>query len=207
MTYPTVIEIREFLEGYGINQSVLTDSWIEKRRDNFVIPYCERITRSSFSSVASVIEYHSGNGKNYLILDRRPVVSITEIRYVLGGNTFNILNLAMIELVQNEGIIKAKVNYDEAFFLPLFAKGDYNIKVTYTYGYAAIPDVLKEAVIYLVCEQALGFIGSRTGGGSVSVQQFNRNFGQRGKYQDERNDLARQAHAILSNYTTRVIGN
>lgn len=207
MSLPTAADIKEFLEGYCITSEILTNTWIEKRRDSFVVPYVERITRQSFSGVATVTEYYSGNGKNILILNRKPVIAVTEIRYVLGSNNISILNLGNIEVVQSEGILKAKRNYEESFYLPVFAKGDYNIKVTYTYGYATCPDDIKEAIIYLCAEQALGFIGARTGGGSITMQSYGRNFGERGKYQDIRNDLSRQAHAILSPYMTSVIGN
>lgn len=206
MSNPTALEIRNFLECYGITTTILSDSWIENRRDNLVIPYCERITRQSFYTIKSMVEYYSGNGKNYLILNRKPVNEITEIRYVLGGYSMPILNLAMIELDTARGMIKAKSNYDEAYFLPIFAKGDMNIKVTYNYGYATIPADVKEAIIYLCSEQALGFVGARTGGGSLTVQGFGRGYGERGKYQDIRNDLSRQAHSLLQKYSTRVVG-
>jgi hypothetical protein len=206
MAAPTPTSVRDLLEGYGITTDVLTDAWITARMTNFIIPAVENITRQKFDGITSVTEYHSGTGKNTLFLDRRPIVAVTEIAYVLGGNTQRILNLAMIETVANQGILKAKTNYDEAFLLPLFAKGEYNIKVTYNYGYADYPADIAEAVIYLTAEVALGQIGARTGGGSISLQGWGRNFGDRGRYTDIRNDLARMAHSILSKYSTRVVG-
>lgn len=206
MSLPTGIEILEFLQGYCITTTEMPTEWLESRRDNFVVPYVERITRQSFSAVKSITEYYSGNGKNFLILNRRPIVELTEIRYVLGGSNFTILNLQNIEVVSAEGILKAKRNYEESYYLPIFAKGDYNLKVTYTYGCADCPATIKEAIMYLVVEQALGFLGSQTGGGSLSAQAYNRSYGPRGKYGDIRNDLARQAHAILSQYMTGVVG-
>jgi hypothetical protein len=207
MSLPTGNDILDFLQGYCITPAILTTAWLEKRLDNFVVPYVERITRQSFSGVATVTEYYSGNGKNILIFNRKPVVAVTEIRYVLGSNNISILNLGNIEVVQSEGILKAKRNYEESFYLPVFAKGDYNIKVTYTYGYTSCPADVAEAITYLCAEQALGFIGARTGGGSITMQSYGRQFGERGKYQDIRNDLSRQAYALLSPYMTSVIGN
>lgn len=206
MPIPTGNDVLTFLEGYCVTPTILTTSWIEKRRDSFVIPYVERITRQSCSGIKSTTEYYSGNGKNILILNRRPIVAVTEIKYVLGNNNLTILNLNNIEVINNQGILKAKRNYEESYYLPVFAKGDSNLKVTYTYGFADCPDDLKEAIIYLLAEQSLGFIGSRTGGGSVSMQGYSRTFGSRGKYSDERNDLARQAQSIMSKYITRVVG-
>lgn len=185
--------------------SQLSDQWLHNRIDGMIVPFVEKTTRMNFDGISSVTEYYDGNGKNYLILNRKPIVTLTEIRYVLGGSNFTILNLQNIEVVASEGILKAKRNYEEAYYLPVFAKGDRNLKVTYTYGWATCPDDIKEAMLYLTAEQALGFIGARTGGGTVSVQGYTRNYGARGKFQDVRNDMARQAHAILSKYFTRVV--
>jgi len=184
----------------------LTSKWLQDRLDKFVVPFVERITRQYFSGTRQAVEYYSGNGKNYLILNRKPIVSLDEIRYVLGGSNFTILNLQNIEVILAEGLLKAKRNYEEAYYLPVFARGDYNIKITYTYGYTNCPDPVKEAIIYLASEQALGFLGARTGGGSLSMQSYSRNYGTRGKFQDIRNDLSRQAHALLQPYMTSVVG-
>jgi hypothetical protein len=181
--------------------------WINARLQNFIIPYVERMCRQSFFSIKSITEYLSGNGKNYLVLNHKPINEVTKIEYVLGGNNTFFLNLAMIETIASEGVLKAKRNYEEAFYLPVFAKGDYNIKVTYTYGYLECPPDVKEAIMYLAAEQLLGFIGSRTGGGtSFSMQMYSRSWGARGKYSEIRDDLARQAYAILAYYTTSVVG-
>ena len=140
-----------------------------------------------------------------MLLDKRPIVELLDIRYVLGGNNFTILNLAMIEVVSAEGILKSKTNYDEAFLLPLFAKGDYNIKCTYTYGYDTTPPEVYEAMIYLTAEKALGHLAGRTGGGSPG-SAVPKSFGNRGMFTEVRNDLARQGLSILRKYMTAVVG-
>jgi len=206
MPLPTPTEVRAFLEGYGIDSAKLSDKWIEDRITGFIVPYVERVTRQSFNAVASVTEYYSGNGSNILILNRRPIVAITAISYVLGSNVQGFIDLTRVEQINSEGVIKSKANYDETYMLPVFAKGKRNLKITYTYGYSSPPADVKEAMIYLACEQILGFVGARTGGGSLGVHAYNRNFGNRGKYQDIRNDLARQAHSVLSKYITRIVG-
>jgi hypothetical protein len=206
MAAPTYTDVREFLENYCVTTTQISDDWITSRIENNIIPYVEKITRQKFSGIASVVEYHSGTGKNTLFLDRRPIVAVTEIAYVLGGNTQRILNLAMIETVAAQAILKAKTNYDEAFLLPLFAKGDYNIKVTYNYGYSDYPSVVSEAIIYLTASRCLTFIGARTGGGNVGVQGWNRSYGPRGKYNDLINVLDADAHSLLRPYMTGVVG-
>jgi hypothetical protein len=206
MAVPTFTDIRTFLENYGISATQLSDAWITARIENLVIPYVEKITRQSFTEVKTATEYHSGNSKSLLILDRRPIVAVTEISYVLGGNTLRILNLAMIETVADQGILKAKTNYDEAFLMPLFAKGDYNIKVKYTYGTATPPHEVQEAITYLTASRCLTFVGARTGGGSLGIQSHNRNYGSRGKYHDIIMALDADAHALLRPWMTSLVG-
>lgn len=207
MAVPNYTDVRTLLDGYGISATILPDAWITSRITSMVIPYVKKYTRQNFDGITSVTEYYNGNGKNVLMLNRRPIVDVTEIKYVIGGYSMPILNLAMIEQIKAEGILKAKSNFDEAYFLPVFAKGLQNIKVTYTYGWADYPVDIKEAITQLTASLCLGFIGARTGGGSLSVQGFSRNFGSRGKYTDIRNDLDRWAHGLLDNYKNSVMGN
>jgi hypothetical protein len=205
MSAPTADEIRTFLEGYGIEATQLTSTWIENRRDRFVIPYIENITRQKYSAIQTVIEYYNGNGTSLLILNRRPVVALVEVRLVTYNYAETILGLGNIEVISAEGMLKAVGVSDNYPYTSVFPKGTKNIKVTYTYGYADYPADIKEAITYLCAEQLLGFIGARTGGGSVSGQSWSRNFGPRGKYTDIRNDLARQAMSILRKYMTSVV--
>jgi hypothetical protein len=202
----TAADIRAYLEGYGITDTQLSSNWIENRLNNFVIPFVENYTRQNFDGVQSITEYYSGTGNNVLMLNRRPIVSITEIRYVIGGYSMPILNLSMIETIAAEGIIKAKSNFDEAYFLPVFAKGSKNIKVVYTYGWSDYPVDIKEAIIMLTSTKCLTFVGARTGGGALGVQGFSRNYGARGKYTDEIQQIDREAIAILNKYKSSVVG-
>lgn len=204
MAKPSADDVRNYLDGYGIDHSVLPDLWIESRRDNYIIPYVESITRQKFSGIETITEYYSGTNKNVLMLNRRPIVSIVNIEYVAGGNYYTIINLGNIELIADQGIIKAKSN--EAYYLPLFTKGEDNIKITYTYGFADYPANVKEAIICLCAEQLLGFVGARTGGGNLTGKGFSRQYGERGKWQDVRNDLSRSAHMLLYKYITSVVG-
>ncbi len=204
---PSVIEIRNELEGYGINSTVMSSRWIARFRDKFVIPYIERKTRQSFSEVKEVTEYKSGNGSSILILNRRPIVSLVSLSYTnfVEVDQFTI-NVNSIQVIAEEGILKARYDFREDNWRPIFARGEYNIRVVYTYGYTTIPDDLKEAVIYFTAERTLGQIESHTGGGSLSVQGWNRNFGNRGKYTNARNDLARLGMTILKDRMTGVVG-
>jgi hypothetical protein len=60
--------------------------------------------------------------------------------------------------------------------------------------------------MYLTAYQCLNFVAARTGGGSLSVQAHNRNYGQLGKYNDIMQSLSRMAMALLKPYMSSVVG-
>lgn len=206
-TTPTATDIRNFLEGNSIDSTLVSDTWIETRRDRFIIPYIEKICRTSLTGIDTVTDYYSGNGENYLVLHQKNVIALTNIEFVVGGGTW-VFNLSNVELITDEGIIKAKRNFQETWIKPYFPKGNKNIKVTYTVGYAgsSIPDDLSEAIIFLTAEKILGLIASRCGGGDISIQAFSKSYGSRGKFTDFRNELARMGMAICRTYMTYVAG-
>jgi len=186
--------------------SFISNYWLGLRRDNFVIPFIEKHAKTSLSGETQVTEYYSGNGTNILMLNRRNIESLDAIEYVVGDSTLNTINIQSVELISSQGILKAKSNIIESWNYPVFFKGEKNIKVTYSYGEATCPDDLGEAVIYLVCEQALGVIEGQTGGGDVGIQAYNRGYGPRGKFSHVRSDLARKAYNIISTYSSGVVG-
>jgi hypothetical protein len=204
MAAPTATAIRSLLEGYGITAAVVSDAWIEARRDNMIIPHVENITRLTFDAEIEVTEWYNGNGQSTLILNRRPVNSIEEIIEV-GALTEG--NLAeCVDLIGNEGIIKVKSNYSEGVYGPIFRKGTKNLKITYKYGYDDYPDDVAEAIMNLVAAKILAFLGARTGGGGLSVQAFGRTYGSHGKYTDIRKELVATGYALLKPYMTGVVG-
>ena len=205
---PTAAMIRDFLEGYCITAGVISDAWLIKRRDRFIVPFVERIIRQSLMSESTATEFYSGNGGSILILNRRPIIELTSLSYTNYAeiNQF-VINVQSIQVIAEEGILKARYDFREDNWRPVFARGQNNIRVQYTYGYETVPDDIQEAILYLCVEQALGFVADRTGGGSsLSTQGYNRSYGPRGKYSNVRNDLYRQANALLRQYMTSVVG-
>ena len=73
MAKPTTIEIRAFLEGYNVSISCLSDEWIEARRDNFIIPYVERLIKISLSGSEEKTEYLDGTATDILMLNRKNI--------------------------------------------------------------------------------------------------------------------------------------
>ncbi len=117
------------------------------------------------------------------------------------------MNASSIEVIREDGILKARNTLTESTVIAsLFPRGMKNIRVKYTYGFADIPADLSEAVLYLMAEMALGVVANRTGGGSLSLQQINKNYGRRGKWSDIRDELSMHALSIIRKYSSGVIG-
>lgn len=187
--------------------SETTNEWITQRRDRTVIPWIERVTGQTITQTTEVEEYYSGNGSSILILNRRPVREITNITYTnIPAETQTGNLLESIELIQEEGILKSRVNFNEGSFDPVFANGKDNIKVRYIYGYSDTPDDLCEAVLLMTSTRVLNHIGSRTGGGRISQNSYSRDFGPRGKYTDVMNQMDADAFSIIRKYTSAVVG-
>ena len=98
--------------------------------------------------------------------------------------------------------MKAKANFNESTYIPIFYKGTRNIVIVYTYGYSTMPADVQEALSCLVAEQALAHVGSKTGGGDLSGHAYSRSFGSSGKWTHERRQLAREGLALLRPYMT-----
>ncbi|MBD3278331.1 MAG: hypothetical protein GF388_08530 [Candidatus Aegiribacteria sp.] len=187
----------------------VSDKWIQDRRDNYVIPWIEDKIRLGITAEQEYTEYHSGNGSSILVLNRKPVNEVTQIRFLETGSVDSdyLADLGSVELLKDMGIIKALRNYDEPVYKnPFFPRGTMNIEVTIKAGYDSMPGDIKEAVMHLTAEALLGLVGNRTGGGSVGVQGYSKSFGKRGKFTEIRNDLARSGIALLRKYMSGNVG-
>lgn len=204
MAAPTATEIRSELEGYGITTAVLSDAWVERCRDEEVILHIEDITGLTFAGISTITEYYSGTGQSTLMLNRRPVVAVTSIEYtnqIVEGNLVD-----AVELIAEEGIIKAISNRQEGVYNWLFRRGTKNIKVTYTYGTSDYPTRIFRAIKKLVAAKMLVHVGNMTGGGDLSVQAFSRGYGPNGKYTHKMKELVSAGYALLKKDTTGVVG-
>jgi len=185
----------------------MTDEWISNRRDCFIIPYIENALGLTINAISEIEEYHSGNGSSNLILNKRPVIEITNITYTnIPAETQTGNLLTSVELIKEEGILKSKSNFNEGSFDPIFAKGTNNIKVKYKYGYDEPPCDIAEAITIMTAKKILVQIGARTGGGSLSMSSYAKNYGNRGKYTDIINLLDQELYSILRKYTSSVVG-
>lgn len=105
----------------------------------------------------------------------------------------------IIDILEIEGSI-ARINKQMGY-----ADGDFReyVKVRYTYG-GEFVDVHRACVL-LTASFVLGFIGSSTGGGSLNVQGYGRNYGARGKYHDIRQEFDRNAYQLLQKYVVGIV--
>jgi hypothetical protein len=135
---------------------------------------------------ATVLELHSGKGKRKLMLDRPDAQSVT--------------------VQTNSGTLLPEIKPGGFLLLPhgqTFPRGKDNLEVTLT----TEPNVDAEiAAAYLTAADALGGDAEATGGGSLSVISWSRNYGSRGKFSDTRNDFAQKASNILRRYAGKVVG-
>lgn len=157
----------------------VSDEWLNNTWEDQIRPMVEQYVPLEEKTVE---EFHSGIANGILALDNRNVNEILEIE----GGYFTRIDRA-------SGILKGS-----------FPKGEKNIRVKYTYGGEMKSDV-KRACVMLIASVALGFIGSSTGGGSLNVQGYGRNYGARGKYNDIRSDFERWAYTILRRYQTGMV--
>ena len=162
--------------------------------------YAEKLTGQGFSGVQTHVEYYSGNGTNELILNRRPVIAVTQIEYTSYPLDM-VSDLTSFDLKTATGVLHKKYN---DYYFP---KGQNNIKVTYTTGYATLPADLESAVSLLASADVLADEAGMNGGlTSRSVVAYSESYGAGGKYSDTRKKYIGRAMAILGKYKSGMVG-
>lgn len=180
--------------------TVLSDNWIQDRITKRILPWVTAKTRQSFQGVQSVTEYYDGTGSPIMVLRRKPIVSLTSISYTNVDSNLYYLTPSAMQIINDEGILKAKANFNESSYIPIFFRGDRNIRITYTYGYDTTPPDVNEAIALLTADVCLEHLASKTGGGNLTVQAFARDFGEEGRWSIHRKNMVKQAYALLRKY-------
>lgn len=187
----TIVEIEYDLLSNSISQS---------------ISYIESLLGYSITSISEITEYHSGQGTNEILLDRKNVIDILEVSFSSDSNFLTnnqIIDSSKYFLTKFDVVKLVGKNY-------LFPIGKNNIKVKYTCGYNSINEIpidLKLAIIYLSVYNLLSYqVGIEGGGSSLSVEGYSQSFGTEGKYTEIRKDLFRKAKNLLKKYITGVVG-
>lgn len=83
--------------------------------------------------------------------------------------------------------------------------GSFPDSVLVKYSYGGEFDDVKRAATLLTASFILGYVGASTGGGSLSVQGYSRNYGARGKWHDTRQEFDRAAYELLQKYVVGIV--
>ena len=203
MPKPTATAIRSIIEGYGVSSDVITNEWLIDCMNEEILPHIEDLTGLTFDGLKTKTEFFNGNGTSTLILNKKNIVSVVNVRDIGSINSFP---PGSVELISEEGILKAKTSVAENRFSPVFRKGEKSIEVTFTYDLNDCPGRVARAIKLLVAARALQQIGARTGGGSLSADSFSRNYGASGKYGDFIKPCVTMAYGLLKKYMPTVVG-
>lgn len=190
-----------------IQYKALSDKWLVDTRDCQVIPVVKRMTGLTFDGPQRVQELHSGTGSTILILNHRPIRQVYAINLITNPENWVYVSPSSVLPIEEEGILKLKAVLESwQNYVPAFPRGTNNIRVDYEYGLDDIPCEVKRAIAMLTASQALAMIGARSGGGGISVQGYSKNYGDRGKYTDYRNELERWADSLLRPFVMGILG-
>lgn len=181
---------------------VVSDEWLQSTLSNEIIPWVQRIARQKFDAIETVTEYYDGTGESLLILRRRPIVQLISLNYTNVDPSFYYLAPTAIQVISDEGILKAQSNCDNPGMIPIFARGSRNLCVTYQVGKATCPSDVARGITLLAADLTLAHIASKTGGGSPGLPGFNPDYGPNGKWSTHRADLARRGISALRPYMT-----
>lgn len=164
----TADKVRTYL---GLGSSVLPDATLTPLIA-VVSALIEQHCNRKFNQ-ASVTEYHDGEGCPYILVNRPPIASTpAPVVYDDTGRDFE-----SGSLVDSDDYA---IDYDEGRIeldSGNFADGNQNVKVTYTGGYATIPDAVEQAANILVAamyhrgkEGGDGINGESLGGHNIVWQ-------------------------------------
>jgi len=195
-------DVYKMYEGYNIDGNVLSSTFIDNIANTIILPIIENMTGFSAEKETQITEYYSGSGHAVLILNRKPIKSIESIIIVDYNEMINgTVPVSNLEIEKATGIVKIRSNINSLFY-SIFPRGKNNIKVSYTVGFTegSMPQDLKSAIVLMTCKYCLTHIGSKTGGGSLSVDGYSKNFGAKGKWTDLKGEWDGMVMILLNKY-------
>lgn len=188
---------------YRMRQAAVLDGIVTDQ----VWPWIQAKTRLSYNGTTQVREIYSGTGTSEMLLDRRWVNTVDKIELLTLPHDILSIPISSIEVIKERGALRVRAINLESFttLAPIWPKGDNNIAITYTYGFATPPAEVSKAAALLACSFFLAKEANVTGGGaSLSVEGWSRGWGKRGKFAEMRTDYAHQAMQLLKRYMTGV---
>jgi len=134
-----------------IDEAVIQDEWMEWAEAEL-----EEKTQKSFKEITVTNKRYDGSGSDELILDEYPITSITKIEYLYQYQPTEVwLELASTyyRLYTRTGIVKMTPDLSGLTDISEFEEGVQNIRMTYKYGYTAIPKLVELLATLLTAQK------------------------------------------------------
>lgn len=156
MAYSSIDLVSAYLGGVTIDASSAVTSTEVSDWLDWADAEIDKITGSKFvtgSVTTSNYEYHDYDGSGYLYVNKRPLISVTEVSYYdPSTDTWSALSEGRTnsdDFIVYEDLGKLVFHGDHPY---TSVKGT---RVAYTYGYASTPNVVKELATALVSKKWL----------------------------------------------------
>jgi hypothetical protein len=179
--------VKEFMAGFNLARFITPEN-INETMLSMTDAYINTNTMRDFKLHSGVVEFHHGNGKDYIQSYFFPIVRIS--RMIMYNQLLQAMRVFLdSELIVNpqRGQIYLPPIYpafmaDKPFAAMLgniFIPGRYNIELDYDYGYASAPEDIKMAATKYVAIQTLIKQGVFITGGATSrsIDGYSESFG------------------------------
>jgi len=146
--YTTAQKVADLL-GLSVS-TVIKSDWL-----NWADAQVESRTRKKFTEVTISNELYDGSGSEELILKNYPITSITKVEYLSIQTPTEVwyeLTSPYFRAYKDEGILKLVEDLTGVVDISCFEKGVQNWRITYKYGYAAVPAIIELLASLLVAE-------------------------------------------------------
>jgi hypothetical protein len=180
--WATVAELKRVFERLqfaysGTWSDAELDALILRKQDDF-----EGDTRRKFSIATYTDERYDGNGRERMVLNQYPVVVLSSVVFLSGSHCTNeAVDLSAFWLDASKGVLVLL----QGCCQDCFPEGVRNVSVTYSAGYASIPNTIKEAILKAAALEAITATPSRHQiDGVKSLRILNYSVSYNGSYSD-----------------------
>lgn len=200
-----VQDIRDYLEGFGIDAATLSDSFIQ-RRIEATVAVVERESGKSFFEIKEIIEMLSGSGTATLQLLHFPVTEIIKIEIL--KNYFTPSPGITTGIVPSESYILSAKDGRLTFksIQSWFPSDENSVYANYKYGYSFPPADAVEGLVNLVCADCLQNVSDREGSvKSLSIEGWSKSYGGDTKFAGAINTFKTRGMEYLINYYEMIL--
>lgn len=188
-TYCTKEDVSDYS---GLSKSVMKDSWSQMVEDMI-----SEHTGEIYGGTQSYTESYDGDGSNILILNNRPVVSVSSLTIEdvnLTSTEYKVYEAGYIRLV---GSLGSAIN-EAIDGLPTFPVGQQNITITYTAQNASVPGRVRFAATVMITQIAM--ISERGGAdSSLAVSRASQRGGESSSPWPRSTDVTGKLRTIMRN--------